>query len=140
MTVHAHSWHLGLRLLRDEVRHPERLVGGRAASRIEREKGFGDVETGRREVSAKYRGERGGVREKRAHALCKLLAQTRLDDLLRLDKLVPRQVLQAGPVVAVGRPRQPEDDVELVDLVLSRENGTTREELEEDASARQSCQ
>lgn len=136
--MHAHGRHLGWWLLRDEVRHPERLVGRRTTSRVEREKGFGDVETGRRKVPARYRGQRRRVPEKRAHALCKLLAQTRLDDRLRFHELVPRQVLQGGPVVEVGRPRQPEDNVELVDLVLPREDGPARKELKENATARQS--
>jgi len=70
----AHGGHLGLGLLGREVRHAQRLVGGRALGRVEREQGVGEVEAGRGEVPAssvpiqhqspfvEREGERSGVR------------------------------------------------------------------------------
>ena len=68
------------------------------------------------------------------NALRERLAQSALDDRLGLDELVPREVLQRRPGRDAGSAGDLEDDLELVDLVLALEDGSSRKEFEEDAS------
>ena len=104
-TRDAHGGHLGRGLLGREVGHAERFVRSRAPCRVEGEERLCDVESSGRKVPVRARGVSahlrawGSGKEPREpvpvpeNALGESLPQLRLDDLLGLDELVPRQVV-----------------------------------------------